>query len=142
MILKGPSIQYQTEPVSTTDISASNTVSQLLMFNSVKQAQSLVGDSSSTLSNKHHYETPIPLYVTMKIHAATRNRGVIDMLFSLGICISYDRFLRLISDISNGVCEQFTFDGIICPPKLCSKLFTTAVVDNIDYNPSSATAKS
>ena len=98
MILKGPSIQYQNKPVSTTDISASNTISQLLMFNSVKQAQSLVGDSSSTLIHKHHYETPIPLYIAMKIHAATHNRGLIDMLFSLGICVSYDCFLRLTSD--------------------------------------------
>ena len=40
------------------------------------------------------------------------------------------------------VCEQFTIDGIVCPPKLRSKLFTTAAVDNIDHNPSSATAKS
>ena len=77
----------------------------------------------------------------MKIHAATRNRNLIDTFFSLGICVSYDCLLRLTSDISNRVCEQFTFDGIVCPPKLHSKLFTTAAVDNIDYNPSSATAK-
>ena len=29
----------------------------------------------------------------------------------------------------------------MCPPKMRSGLFTTAAVDNIDYNPSSATAK-
>ena len=112
------------------------------MFNSIKQAQSLVGDSSSTLSHRHHYETPISLYIAIKIHAATCNSSLTDTLFSLGIYVSYDHFLRLTSDISNGVCEQFTIDGIICPPKLCSKLFTTAAVDNIDYNLSSATAKS
>ena len=69
-------------------------------------------------------------------------RNLIDTFFSLGICVSYDRLLRLTSDISNGVCDKFTINGIVCPPKLRSKLFTTAAVDNIDYNPSSATAKS
>ena len=29
----------------------------------------------------------------------------------------------------------------MCPPKLRTSLFTTAAIDNIDYNPSSATAK-
>ena len=29
----------------------------------------------------------------------------------------------------------------MCPPKMRSGLFTTAAVDNIDYNPSYATAK-
>lgn len=45
------------------------------------------------------------------------------------------------SDIANGVCEQFTVDGIVCPPKMRKELFTVAEVDNIDRNPSSATAR-
>ena len=49
--------------------------------------------------------------------------------------------MKLTSDISSGVCEQFTIDGVACPPKLRCGLFTVAAVDNIDYNPSSATAK-
>lgn len=118
------------------------------MFNSVKQPQSLVTDSSSTVidssstaSHKHHYETPVPFYIAMKIHALTCSRKLIDMLFSLGICVLYDRLLRLTSDLSNHVCEQFTISGIVCLPKLHFKLFTTAAVDNIDYNPNSTTAK-
>ena len=79
MILRGPSIEHQSQMVNTADMSVSNTISQLLMFNSVKQTQVLVADSSST-GNKHHYETPIPLYIAMKIHAATHNRSLIDML--------------------------------------------------------------
>ena len=125
MILKGPSIEHQIQQVNAPDTAACNTISQLLMFNSVKNAQ--LAGSSSSVSHKHHYETPIPLYISMKIHAATRNRNLIDTFFSLGICVSYDRLLRLTSDISNTVCEQFTVDGIVCPPKLRSKLFTTVV---------------
>ena len=39
----------------------------------------------------------------MKIHAVTCSRNLIDTLFSLGICVSYDRFLRLTSDISSAL---------------------------------------
>ena len=142
MILKGPSIEHQSQLFNTADTSASNTISQLLMFKCIKQTLLLVADFTSTVSHKHHYKTPIPPYITVKIHAAICNRNLIDTPFSLGICVSYDRFLRLTSDISNGVCEQFIIDGIVCPPKLHSKLFTTAAVDNIDNNPSFAMAKS
>ena len=71
MILKGPSIENQIQLVNAPDTSACNTISQLLMFNSIKNVQ--VADSSFSVSHKHHYETPILLYISMKIHAATRN---------------------------------------------------------------------
>ena len=139
MILEGPNIKHQTHLVTATSTTASLSISQLLMFNSVKHARA--ADTSSTVRHKHERETPLPLYITMKIHSVTRSRNLIDTLFNLGMCVSYDRFLKLTSDISNGVCNQFTLDGVVCPLKLRSGLFTTAAVDNIDYNPSSATAK-
>ena len=84
IILKGPSIEHQIELVNAPDTSACNTISQLLMFNSIKSAQ--VADSSSSVSHKHHHETPISLYISIKIHVATRNRNLIDTFFSLGMC--------------------------------------------------------
>ena len=38
-------------------------------------------------------------------------------------------------------CHQFALDGVVCPPKMRSGLFTVAAADNIDYKPSVATAK-
>ena len=60
MILKGPNIEHQIQLVNVADTSALNTISQLLMFNSVKKAQ--VADPLSSLSHKHHYEM---LYILM-----------------------------------------------------------------------------
>ena len=62
-------------------------------------------------------------------------------MFSLGLCVSYDRLLQVTADIANGVCQQFAAGDVVCPPKMRKGLFTVAAVDNIDYNPSSATAK-
>ena len=99
---------------------------------------------ATTMTRKHHFhdqETPLPLYIAMKIHAVTYKRNLIDTLFNFGMCDSSNRLLQLTSNIANGVYQCFTIDGLVCPPKMCNGLFTTPAVNNIDYNPSSATAK-
>ena len=74
----------------------------------------------------------------MKIHAANKSRGLVDTLHSLEMCVSYDRLLQF---SSNGICQSFLIEDAMCPLKLRQNLLTTAAVDNIDHNPSSATAK-
>ena len=99
---------------------------------------------STTVARKHHFhsqEAPLPLYIAMKIHGATYKRNLIDTLFNFGICDSYNRLPQLTSNTANGICQHFTMDGVVCPPKMRNGLFTTAAVDNIDYNPSSAPTK-
>ena len=43
--------------------------------------------------------------------------------------------------MGNSVCSRFESEGVACPPKLFRGVFTTAAVDNIDYNPSSVIAQ-
>ena len=136
MILDGPNIKHQTQLTNKT---ASLSISQLLVFNSVKNARKV--EHCGIIHHSRDREMPQPLYISLKIHAVTRKKTLIDALFRLGICVSYDHVLQLTSDIGNGVCEQFVRDGLVCPPNMRSGLFTTAAVDNIDYNLSSATAK-
>lgn len=66
---------------------------------------------------------------------------MVDTLHRFGMCVSYDRLLQFSSDITNGICQHFQIEDVVCPSKLRQNLFTTAAVDNIDHNPSSATAK-
>ena len=139
MILEGPNIKHQTQLVTLANTKASRSISQLLMFNSVKHTQAV--DPSSTVCHRSELETPVPVYVALKIHAVTRSRNLIDALFNQGMCISYDRLLNLTSDICNAICEQFREDGVVCPPKLRCGVHTSAAVDNIDYNPTSSTAR-
>ncbi|ELU07992.1 hypothetical protein CAPTEDRAFT_216620 [Capitella teleta] len=116
---------------------AAMTISQLIMFNSVKHAR------KSDINSPRHTrkrETPLPIYISLKIYGAVRNRGLIDTLHELGICVSYQRLLDITNDIASAVCQRFNEEGVVCPPKLRNGLFTTAAVDNIDHNPSSATA--
>jgi len=103
MILKGPNFEHQSQLINAAGKTASNSICQLMIFNSVKNAWNM--NSSAHANQKHMYEMPVPLYIAMKIHAVTHSGNLIDTLFSLGICVSYDHFLRLTSDISSALCS-------------------------------------
>lgn len=139
MILDGANIKHQTQLVETATTTAALTVSQLLVFNTVKHTRA--AKPSGSVRHSRDRETPLPLYVAVKVHAVTRKRGLTDTLFSLGMRVSYDRLLQVSADIANGVCQRFKLEDVVCPPKMRKGLFTIAAVDNIDHNPSSGTAK-
>ena len=134
MILEGPSIKRQTAVAAN---AAALSISQLLIFNRRCRRSEI----STLTRDSPERETPLPLYLAMKIHAVTHSRNLINSMFSIGLCVSYDCLLQVTADIANGVCQQFAADDVVCPPKMQKGLLTVAAVDNIDYNPSSATAK-
>jgi hypothetical protein len=86
-------------------------------------------------------ETPLPLYIALKMHGLTRKRTLVDVFFNLGMCVSYDRLLQVTADMASGICTQFEADKVVCPPNMRHGLFTTGAIDNVDHNPSSATAR-
>lgn len=45
------------------------------------------------------------------------------------------------AQLGEAVVAQYVEDGVICPPDLRKKLFTTAAVDNIDHNPTATTSQ-
>ena len=110
-------------------------VSQLIAFN-CKQSCRL----STFQRHNQKNETPLPLYLSLKVHAETRKRGLVDTLFALGLGISYDRVLSISSEIADQVCSSFERAGVVVPPQMRKGVFTTAAFDNIDHNPSSMTA--
>jgi len=71
------------------------------------------------------------------IHSRTRKRDLVDKLFSLGLCISYDQVLNISTGLGNADCAQYTTEEVVCPLQLRRGLFTTSAIDNIDHNPSS-----
>lgn len=71
------------------------------------------------------------------LHTKTRKRALVDTLFDLGLCISYDRVLDISTGLGNKVCNHYEVEKAVCPPQLKGGLFTTGAVDNIDHNPSS-----
>ena len=98
------------------------------------------------LEAKYHQKCLVNLYYRIRaLDRATqdkdsedicRKRSLMNALFNLGMCISYQCLLQLTLEFGSGVCERFELDGVVCPPKMYiySGLFTVAAVDNLEYN--------
>ena len=112
------------------------TISQLLMFNCVKERRKL-GRNVRSISER---ETPLPIYLGLKVHSLTRSRKHIDILSNLGLCISYDRVLTISTMLGNNICDLYETEGIVYPTTLRKWVFTTVAFDNIDHNPTSVTS--
>jgi hypothetical protein len=135
MILYGPNIKTQTS--CTLRPQAALTLSQLLVFNTVARCRD---ENFRTIRHNPERETPLPLYLGVLIHTKTRKKELVDCLFELGLCISYDRVMSISTNLGNALCHHFEMEKVVCPPKLRKQVFTTAAIDNIDHNPSSTTA--
>ena len=129
----------QTQLANTTSTTAALSVSQLVMFNSIKQLST--SQPSANFRHNLDRETPLPLYLGLKVHAVMRSKTLVNILNNLGLCVSYDRVLQIQSNISNGICKHYEEEEVVCPPNLRRDLFMIAALDNIDHNPTSATAK-
>ena len=62
------------------------------------------------------------------------------MLHGHGLCISYDRVLEISAQLGDATVSKYVEEGVVCPPVLRKGLFTSAVMDKIDHNPSATTA--
>ena len=58
----------------------------------------------------------------------------------LGLSISPDCLLDISTNMGNKAIAVFEKEGVICPLNLRHNLFTITATDNLDVNPSSATA--
>ena len=58
----------------------------------------------------------------------------------LGLSISPERLLGMPMSMESRAIDVFEREGVVCPLNVRHGLFTTAATDNLDINPSSATA--
>ncbi len=137
MILSGTDICHETGPeYNLKDIASSMT--QLLVFNAVKR----VKKDSKHVRTRHPLdrETMLPLYMGLTVHNKTRRKDLVDVLYEKGLSASYDRVLNVSSSVANAVISMYEVSGVVCPPVIQENGFITGNLDNIDHNPTSATA--
>ena len=114
------------------------TVAQLSMFNFRLKSRNI------TCVHRRHLkprETPAPIYVGLKLYATVRSNSLIDRLFHLGICISYDRVLSITNAIAFSMLKKYEEEKVFFPSMLRKSLYTVIAKDNIDLNSSSTTIK-
>lgn len=133
MLLYGPGVNSQ----NSLETQETLTISQTIIFNCKKTPTKCVVQRRHSMS----LESPLPLYIGLNVHTLTRSKKLITQLHQKGLSVSYDRILQLESQLENAVCERAHKEGVVCPSQLRHGLFTFGAIDNIDHNPSSATAK-
>ena len=74
-------------------------------------------------------ETPMIIYIGLKIYSTSRSRNLIDMLFNLGLCISYDRVLEITKNIYENLREAYENNKFVFPNILKLGLFTVMLKD-------------
>ena len=75
--------------------------------------------------------------VGLMVYMRTRKKSLVNQLAHEGLSISYKPIQRC---INNQLCSKYLAEDTLCPPKLQTGLFSSAAIDNIDHNQSSATA--
>ncbi|KAG0712957.1 hypothetical protein GWK47_017297 [Chionoecetes opilio] len=144
MLMKGADLKDQ----DTVDSQACLTASQLILYNckkTKKRAQRAPRDTQGPQVGRSRHssdcEPPLPLYIGLNVHTQTRSKQMVTKMYELGISVSYDRVLQVENEIATAVCENMKMKGVVCPVQLRQGLFTVGALDNLDYNPSSTTAK-
>ena len=107
LILNGSNLKDQDKCESQ----ACLTVSQVILFHMKEKS------SDSAVKTRHilDHEPSLPIYVGLSIHHMTRSKKVIQQLYQVGVCVSYDRVLELEDWIASSVCKRFEEDGVVTP---------------------------
>ena len=134
MILHGTSIKNETNYKSQAALS----LAQLIFYNSVRHPKT----DSKDVRHRRDREPPLPLFVGAYVHSKSRSKDMIDTLHKMGLSVTYDRVLRMSTDLANSAINHYESVGTVCPPVLRTGIFTSSAVDNIDHNPSSTSAQS
>ena len=92
MILEGPNISNHS---SSTNQAITSVYVSLAQFNTNKRKR------SATLYHHRDNETPLPVYLGLKIRGSTRSKNLVDTLFGLGLSISYQGILAVSTNAIN-----------------------------------------
>ena len=100
--------------------------------------------SNSTLTHQLHNTncTPFLPYNGLKIYSVRRNRIVVDMLYCHGLCISYERVLRVTQGLSVATLNLLKLEEAVIHSNLRTGLFTIGAKDNIDKSSRCTISKS
>ena len=111
------------------------TIAQNIMFayKSDRQASHMPKQASSSFWHQH--ENPQVVGLGLKVHQATRSKAEVDMLHKFGYSISYERVLRIETQLAAAVLKQAARNnGIYIPENLVRGRFLFFAIDNVDFD--------
>ena len=117
-------------------------LAQIILYN--HRIQGRRRESSGEPHQRHNAdkESPFFLYIGLKVLSATRSSELIDILHAHGLCVSYDRILRITQGLGEALLQLFHDDDAVIPGLFWTRLFTVGAKDNIDKNARCTISKS
>ena len=66
-----------------------------------------------------------PLYFSLLvIHNTTRSKNMVQLLYRLGLSVSYDLILQIEDQWATSLCKQFDEVGVVCPVSFWRKVYS------------------
>ena len=117
-------------------------LTQIILYN--HRIQGRRRESSEERHQQHNAdkESPFLLYIDLKVFLATRSREIIDILHAQGLCVSYQRILRITQGLGEALLQIFHDDNAEVLRILRTGLFTVAAKYKIDKNSRCTISKS
>ena len=109
-------------------------LAQFILYNHRNQGRKKESTGDEHQQHNADKESPFLLYIGLKVFAATRSSQIIDVLYAHGLCVSYDRILRITQGLGEALLQLFEDDDAAIPGLLRTGLFTIGAKDNIDKN--------
>lgn len=138
-VIRGPNSTLSTEKkdCEVNQHAMSLAQSTVFMFESKEQVRN---KNSKTLRTTR--EMPRQLGIAIAVRQAFRSKKLVNMLHDFGLCVNYDRVLRLETQIATTVLERMLLnDGIYLPPDIVEGRFIFFAIDNIDFNEDTSDGK-
>ena len=86
-------------------------------------------------------ETPVPVYVGLKLHVSLSTKTVIQDFFSLASSISLDRCLSIWNNICLNMLKKYDLEGVFVASHVSLETFTIIAKGNIEINAISTKVK-
>ena len=137
MIMDGPKIKRGEPQVPNTPLTAAKTAFEVVSFNTVKSCSN---NPESIPRHIRDRESPLMIYIAIKLWCSTRKESLEGALHRLWLCISYKRLSRISIDLANSVVAFYNSVGVVVPPQTRRGVLTIMGYDNYDADPSSTTS--
>ena len=94
-------------------------------------------NDTTQIKNPHFFFT----LVYIELFSAIRSSGINDIFYPHGLCVSYDRILRITHGLGEALLQLFQDNYVVIPRLLWTGLFKVGAKDKTDKNACSTISK-
>ena len=109
-------------------------LAQIILYNHRIQVRRRKSSGEPHQRHNADKEFTFLLYIGLKVFSATRSSEIIDILHAHGLCVFYDRKLRITQGLGEALSQLSHDDDAVISGLLRTALFMVGAKDNVDKN--------